>query len=447
MIENASLLTLAARLRNCTVMKRLARGVAANFLGKIWVLLVQLMAIPVLTAYWGADGYGIWLVLITIPTYLNLSDIGLGTAAGVEMTKQIANDDQQGACATFHSAWLFITGLTVACSLLAIGYSAFIVANAPPDANRFEGTSLAFAILSMTLYAAVSVQMRLLQGLYQATHKYALGIFLNGLIVPAEGIAMVLVAASGGAILELSLTMLFLRLLAWCIFYSILRRHEPWFYIGWRKANWGRFKVLFKPSLAAFVLIVADAMILQSVIIILGWVAGVGMVAIFGAARFLSRVPLQLSSLLSRASLPELTRALSAENFALASHLSNLNVITALAITLPFTVILALFGSNLLSLISYDHLNAGQMLFTGLALAATLNAVWSALATPLISMNRQGLFSWHYLTAATFLLVAIFVSPWDKNLSAAWSMALVEAGMVGVVSWRVKTTRSFNVNH
>ncbi|AUG54541.1 lipopolysaccharide biosynthesis protein [Thalassospira marina] len=438
---------LILRLRRGVVTKRLVKGVAANLLGKIWVLLAQLLAIPVLTAYWGADGYGVWLMLITIPTYLNLSDVGLGTTASVEMTRRIANDDPQGAHATYHSAWVFMTGLTGTCAMLAIGYATHIAINATPNANRFEGVSLAFAIVSMTLYAIVSVQMRLLQGLYQATHKYALGTFLNGLVVPVEGIAMVIVAISNGAILELSLAMLGIRLVAWLIFYRILRRHEPWFALGWRAATWDQFKTLFRPSLAAFCLVVADALMLQSIIVILGWVAGTSTVAIFGAARFLSRAPLQLSSLLSRASLPELTRALTAKNFLLSNRLAGLNVLTALSITLPFALFLCLFGTDLLRLISHNQLNAGRMLFIGLALAATLNAVWGALATPLLSLNQQGLFSYHYLIAATLLISVLVVSPWDKGLTSAWGMALVEAGMVGTVASRSKLIGSIHVSH
>ena len=84
--KNYSKPRLIETLLEATPIGRVLRGVAANLYDKGVVALLQLLNIPVLTHYWGADGFGVWLMLTTIPTYVAVSDIGLGTAAGVELT-------------------------------------------------------------------------------------------------------------------------------------------------------------------------------------------------------------------------------------------------------------------------------------------------------------------------------------------------------------------------
>ena len=56
-------------------------GTSANLVGKIWIVISQLISIPVLMSSFGKEGFGVWVMLSTLPTYLALSDIGLSAAA------------------------------------------------------------------------------------------------------------------------------------------------------------------------------------------------------------------------------------------------------------------------------------------------------------------------------------------------------------------------------
>ena len=60
---------------------RLLRGVGANLLGKFWVVLSQTVTVPVMLTIWGAKGYGVWLMIWAVPSYVTLSDFGFGSAA------------------------------------------------------------------------------------------------------------------------------------------------------------------------------------------------------------------------------------------------------------------------------------------------------------------------------------------------------------------------------
>ena len=72
---------------------RLALGTAAGFFGLGVQLLVQLISVPVLTRQWGVAGYGIWLLLFSVPSLLAMADLGLTTAGANAMTDAVARGD------------------------------------------------------------------------------------------------------------------------------------------------------------------------------------------------------------------------------------------------------------------------------------------------------------------------------------------------------------------
>ena len=66
-------------------------------------LLIQLVSVPILAGAWGLETYGVWLILITLPYYLIVSDFGLTAAAANDMTAAVAQDRRDDAVRTFHT--------------------------------------------------------------------------------------------------------------------------------------------------------------------------------------------------------------------------------------------------------------------------------------------------------------------------------------------------------
>ena len=70
--------------------QRLMRGFGATALNPIATAIIQLGSVPILLHAWGATKYGDWLLLSAIPSYLTLSDLGLGAASGSDMSMRVA---------------------------------------------------------------------------------------------------------------------------------------------------------------------------------------------------------------------------------------------------------------------------------------------------------------------------------------------------------------------
>lgn len=385
-----------------SVSRRLLSGTLANLIDKLVLLAVQLLAIPLLSHHWGADGYGTWLMLMTIPTYVAVSDFGLGAAAGVEITRCVARGDTAQASSVFQSAWAFVLAILIAIATLAGTYTGLVVIG-----GLAGSVDVAVAVLLATLYAIVAVQMNTLAIVYRATHKFALAMIMSAAVVAAEGLALVILVLLGGQLVEATFALLVVRFVGWAVTYRLLRRLEPWVTLGLSGADPSIVRRLAAPSFAALSLALASSISLQGMILVLGWTAGPVVAGVFGAARFLARVPLQFSGLVVRASIPELTRAQVGSDHDMVRRLSRLNIVTAIVPTLPFIPLLVLFGPLLLGAMSAGTLSAQWWLFALLGTTTMLGALWQAAASPLLAANQQSRFAYIYVMLSVMAIGAV----------------------------------------
>lgn len=403
-----------------SVARRLASGTAANFLDKAAILAVQLAVIPVLNRHWGPGGYGSWLLLMTIPSYMALSDCGVGTASGVEATRRVAAGDGEGANGMLQTTLAF-TGCIAGVAIAIAALYGWVFANA------------GLPILLACLYATAMVLMTLPATALQASGGYGLAQAITGLWVLVEGIALIGICSAGGTIAGTMLALLLTRCVGLVLMLVAARVWAPWFHFGCKRAARAELAALLRPSLAALALTASGALLLQGMVLTLGWTSGAAAVAVFGAARLLTRIPLQFTGLLARASQPELTRAHAARDYAVMQRLSRLNIGAGLLVGPIAVVVLSLAGPHVLVLMSGGVLHASWRLFLLLGLSASLNAVWTAAATSLLAVNRQERFAyWALLLSALAVVIPLLGWP-EPALAAGLAMVLADTAMLGIV--------------
>lgn len=420
------------------VFQRLLKGVGANSLGKAWALLIQLISVPILTSSWGIESYGVWLMISTIPVYLSLSDFGLGTAAGVDMTTAMAREDRPAALRAFQSVWLFMTALTAVIAIC-------IVAGALYWGYHFESSNetiiaakrIAYAIIFVTLASFLMIQVSIWKTAFQATHKYALGTVISDLASLLDGLAVISIAALGGDIVFAAIGMLGARIVSTAACYIVLSRLEPWCRPGLSMANGATIRRLTKPSLAALALTLANSLGLQGIVLSIGWTMGPTIAATFATTRMLTRIPLQFSTLLSRASIPELTRAQVEGHDDLTRKLMKANIVLALCSMIPFAIALYFWGPNLLSRLSHGTMATPPLAFALLGIAATLNSLWSTLGAKLLATNQQSAYS--SLVLSLYAICA--ASPFIRNIDLFSILGLI-AISEALVLIKIVTLRS-----
>lgn len=416
---------LVRSLRESSPRGRLARGVLANVYDKAAVTLVQLLSISVLSRIWGAEAYGVWLMLLTVPTYIALSDLGLGTAAGVRLTQCAALGEYAQASRVFQSTIAFVMATVTLAAAAAVCFAVWyaLEGRAVGDLSANE---IAVSIGLITVYSVILAQMSIVTVVYRATNKFAFAMTFSGTLILIEGGALASMALFGFRLWEIAFAYMLIRLAGYIGFVVYLKKVEPWVHVGIRDADGATIRELASPSAAALALTFANAVMLQGMTLALGASASPAVVAVFGAARTLSRMPLQLSGLVLRPSIVELTRAMTEGNQALQRRLTKINVLVAAIATVPFGLILVFAGSTILRWISGAELVAEWYLFVPLAIASTLNAIWTALSAPLMAANRQSQFSYAYLGISLLSIVFVLIAPTGNAPFAAGLMAMCE---------------------
>ncbi|WP_413432838.1 lipopolysaccharide biosynthesis protein [Crateriforma spongiae] len=86
----------------------------AMFLGRGIMAARQLLMVPLLIYLWGAEYYGEWLAISAIPSFLVMSNLGLGTAASIAIGQNVA-------AGKYVEAWnLYRTTMVVLSAVIAV---------------------------------------------------------------------------------------------------------------------------------------------------------------------------------------------------------------------------------------------------------------------------------------------------------------------------------------
>jgi len=367
--------------------RRLLHGIGANLLGKIWVVVGQAASVPILLTVWGPKNYGLWLMVSAIPSYAVLSDFGFGSAAAVLMTQMVAKGEKADALRVFQSVGVLVGGILAA--MLAVSVAVFaafpflagLFGMKPPDPD------VAWAFLILMVYSAAIAQMGIVAIGFRCTKRYARGTILYDLAMPLETVALLVAAVMTRSFVICAAAQLAVRIPALILYYTRLRIDEPWLKLGWSKASLDVIRRLAKPSLANFALPFALAMSVQGVVFTVGMGFGPAAAGMFGAVRTFTRLPLQMVSVLSRASQPELTLAHTLTNRPLVARLTALNLAMAVLTFAPF-ILLSPWGGVLMHLVARGRLSVPPEFYVTMEVVACVQALWSTLATFLLSENK-----------------------------------------------------------
>jgi O-antigen/teichoic acid export membrane protein len=367
--------------------RRLLHGVGANLLGKLWVVAGQFVAVPVLLSVWGPEGYGLWLMVSAVASYVALSDFGFGGAAAVRMTQMVATNRQDEALRVFQSVAVLISAVVAVLLLASVGVVAafplvaHLMGVAPPKPE------VAYAFLILMVYAAVDIHMAFVSNGFRATRRYALGTVLYDIAFPLESLAVVVAAVVTRNIVVCATAQLAVRTVAFAFYYARLRRGEPWIKLGWSHASWDIIRALAKPSLANFAYPLAAALSIQGVVFTVGLAFGPAAAGVFGAVRTFTRLPLQLVAVITRASSPELTLAHALTNKPLIARLTALSLTTTILVFAPF-ILASPWGAPLLHLVTRGRVTVQPQLFVAMEILAGIQATWATFAMFLYAENK-----------------------------------------------------------
>lgn len=416
---------------------RLAQGTAAGFYGLGVQLLVQLVSVPVLVHSWGVAGYGAWVLLFSVPSLLAMADLGLTTAGANAMIEAVAKGDRPHA-ARIHMALRLITALT---GLFLLALAALFIFGLSPGALDF-GEAMPREVAAPTamllcLYGFLALVNGVTLAGFRAADAFASSGMLYQSVVLVEAATALGLALAGGSPVEVALAYLLVRLAGTLVMSRVLRRTAPWLAGSRWSIDLAEVKSLLRPALAALVLPGAHAVAIQGSVMAIGAVGGPAAIPAFSVVRTLSRTALQFAFRFNVASMPRYTVFAAQGNRERASQLILLNLGIAALLVIPAALGLLLLGRP------FIHLWTGGLVVPSFALLAMMvlsmlaNAAWIPLSNLVLSINRHGLYAYHFLIAAALsvALGALLVKD-HGALGMAWALLGLELAMI-LRTWQI----------
>lgn len=418
------------------LLKRIARGIAANGFAQLVTLLVTFVSVSFFYRFWGKDLYGEWVILSAVPTYLTMSDLSFGTTAGSEMTMLVAQGKRIEALRVLQSAWLLVTGVSLAILVIALTAIHFI-----PLSHWLKLYILsdreALGILAVLLIGvALSQQGGLIDGMFKCSGAYAQGIFLLNLIRLIEFVCGVGVLLFKGDPWIFAMTQVVPRAACYMVCFAILRKRAPWLHLGWSYADKSVLKPLVMPALTFNGFNLGYALSIQGLVLMVGAHGTPADAAVFSNMRTLSRVVLQGASAIANSLWVELSSTIAQSNFALARKMHRRSSQVSLWLVLPSLVAMYFVGKPVFMLWTGEK-RFDDRLFLTLLGVTLLGSIWAISFVVPLSINKHQKTAFTFvLTAVGMLLLANGLMSVMGTIGAAVALLISEAVMVVFVMTR-----------
>lgn len=373
-----------------SVKQRILHALAANAFGQAVTVGTQVLLTPLFFAQWGAALYGEWLLLSALPAYLTMADLGIGSAAGNDMTMRAGAGDRRGAQATYRGAFRVaaVVGLLTLLVGVALALGKFSF-NTPPTPH-IQPLEAALVVLALAANVALSFSAGVFGAGYRCAGLNATGIVIGNSARLLEALAFAALLWLGHGPLALCAAMLGLKFALIGFQMLHLRRVCPWLHEGGVAAEPGLVRRLLKPSLAFMAMPLAGALSLQGPIIVLGAALGGEAVALFSAMRTLSRIPMQLMNALNASVWPEMSRAFGAGDLPLLRQLHRRSARITAALVVASCLGLGLMGETITRLWLGAQQPYQPALLLWLVAIAGISALWNASSIVLAATNQHG---------------------------------------------------------
>jgi O-antigen/teichoic acid export membrane protein len=410
--------------------RRLVLGFLSNWVSKLAGTLIQLVQVPVFLHFWSMPLYGEWMIVNSIPTYLSFSNFGFGSVAGNEMTMMVAREDRQGALRVFQSCWWLIAIICTGMIIVLSGSLYYIPAARLLKLTHISESDTKWIIFYLGVAVLLGQLEQLLQSAYRCIGRYPFGSFLKSMLSLGAFAAMIVSVTLGSGVRTAALVYAAANLVGTVVQSIMVRRDIPWIEFGWRHASFVEIRRLAPMAFAFLGFPAGNALNLQGTLLAVGYALGPVAVVVFGTARTVSRVALQMVSMVNGTFEPELSIAFGARNYDLTRRLQRRACQFALIIALAVVIAMMAAGPWFLTHWTGGHVPPSRGLLSILLIVVILYSLWSTSSTLLTATNQHQRLATYFIfgTSATCVL-CFFMAKAYGLYGAAISLLLSEIVM------------------
>jgi O-antigen/teichoic acid export membrane protein len=405
--------------------RRLLLGFLTNWVGKISATIIQLIQVPVFLHFWSVPLYGEWMIVNSIPAYLSFSNAGFGSVAGNEMTMLVARDDREGALRVFQSCWWLIAIICTATIALLSGALYYLPAGRLLKLSAMSESDAKWVIFYLGVSVLLGQLEQLLQSAYRCIGRYSYGTFMKNMFSLFAFVCILVSVVLGGGVRRTALVYAMVNIAGTLIFCILVRRDIPWIEYGWKNASFAEIRKLARPAIAFMGFPLGNALNLQGTLLAVGYALGPTEVVIFGTARTVSRIAVQLVSMVNNTFEPEMSIAYGAKNYELTRTLLRRACQLALVVACVIVVSIMVVGPWFLTHWTGGHVPPSRPLLSILLVVVVLYALWSTSSTLMTSTNQHQRLATYYIIGTSLNCILCYFLARAYGLYGAASSLLV----------------------
>lgn len=386
-----------------SIRARLTNGLKSQFFGQVARVLVQLVNVPLLLAFWGKDVFGEWLILTAFSQYLSISSAGFADATAREMVMAESRKDRDATISYFQSTWGLLTVISLV--VFAIVY---VLVNVLPikevtNISVLSRPQVISILLSQSIIVLLTIQTNLLHCGFICQGRYGEAYFYLALMFLLTNIALFIAASLGLQPDTASIIMLVVKIALFFGIRYILWRNTKWLRYGFSHINFSTIKVLIKPSFASMTTILSNALNIQAMRIVIGMIAGPAAVVVFTALRTLTRFGKMFINSFEQIITPELGIAFGSGDEALMRKLYERLSQVMIWFSICVSIFLMFSGNFILDIWTGGEIAMDFPLFFLLIFSIVINTFWFPSYVALAALNK------HFDIANRFLLSNIIM--------------------------------------
>ncbi len=414
--------------------RRLMLGFVSGWISRLAGSIVQLVQVPIMLHFWSVSLYGDWLLVNAIPSYLSFSNIGFGSVAGNEMTMLMGRKDQEGALRVFQSCWWLIALLCGVVTVLFAGALYVLPLSGWLNLTAMSPSDAKWVIFYLGLAVLFGQLEQLIGAAYTCVGRYPYGSFVKSVMTLCAFALMLLPVVMGCGVRTTALVLSCANGVGTLIFCVMVRRDIPWIRYGWRNASLGEIRRLSGPAVAFMGFPIGNALNLQGTLLAVGHMLGSTDVVIFGTARTVSRIALQMVQMVNQTFWPELASAFGAGDLALVRSLHRRACQMALLIAGVLLLAMTTVGPSFLAHWTRHRVPPSPRLLFALMVSVFFYSLWSTSSTLLAAVNQHRRLSMFYLLATSVTIaITVVAAKFYGLMGAAASLVVSELIMDGYV--------------
>ncbi|MDD5306751.1 MAG: hypothetical protein PHU25_05455 [Deltaproteobacteria bacterium] len=398
------------------------------------VTVIRLISVPLFLVNWGKDLYGEWLIVTTLLTYFDMSNLGFAQTAANDMTIAVAKGDRESALRVYQSTAVFLFVVILMVFAIALTLPPLLPLGRWMNLSLIGAADLRLIIIMLAGSMALSFFMWLLMAGYRCEGKYHRGLLFVNLFVIIDFAGTVAFLITGFGTVYVALAMFVARTLVCTIMVLDIKRVAPWIKLGYSNASRREIRRMLSPSLSFMSYPVSMAVINQGAVLAIGTIVNPAAVVLFTAMRTLTNMVLRVFELVNQAIYPEISMAWGVGNNELLKRLHRTSCQASLWIGAAAIAFLAVLGRWIFEAWTGGKVEFDATLLYGLLAIMAVRAVWQTSMVLPSAINRHQRIAVSYLVLS-MLGLAGFVTLL-KMIDLHWALlalGALEVAMIAVV--------------